>query len=164
MVSLTWAVVTLPVSIHVPWTTSRRPRQSHGLLTEDRAISVTFFGAQPECLDPQSRRQLSTAQQNARPTGYGSIPILVPPIRQDRNQRAETVNPIILAASAPLQSVLSRVRTLDISPASESVLPTDARQAELRIILAFVLLGAVVAAATVLVPIGVLRPQKGRVG
>jgi hypothetical protein len=60
--------------------------------------------------------------------------------------------------------VLSRVKTLAVSSAGDSVVPTEAREAELRILLAFVLLGAVVAAATVLVPPGVLRSQRGRVG
>lgn len=90
--------------------------------------------------------------------------MLVPPIRQDRNQRAETVNPIILTASAPLQSVLSRVRPLAASPACDSVVPAEAREAELRILLAFVLLGAVAAAATVLVPTDVFRQRTGGVG
>lgn len=71
---------------------------------------------------------------------------------------------MILAASAPLQSALSRVRALDISTPDASVLPVEAREAELRVLLAFLLLGAVVAAATVLVPTEVLRPRRGEVG
>lgn len=74
------------------------------------------------------------------------------------------MNPIILAAPAPLQSVLSRVRTLATSSADDSVLPAGAREAELRILLAFLLLGAVVAATTVLVPTDALRPRRGGVG
>ena len=89
--------------------------------------------------------------------------MLVPPIRQDRNQRAETLNSIILTASAPLHSVLSRVRSLDAPPAGDVVPPVEAREAELRILLAFVLLGAVVAAATSLMPAGVFRQRKDRV-
>lgn len=72
------------------------------------------------------------------------------------------MNPILLTAHAPLQSVLSRVRTLATS--EDSVVPTGAREAELRVLLAFVLLGAVVAAATVLLPTGAPRPRKDTVG
>lgn len=54
------------------------------------------------------------------------------------------MNPIICAVPAPLQSVLSRIR-----PADSSV---HGHEVELRLLLAFVLLGAVAAAATVLVP------------
>lgn len=105
---------------------------------------------------PHSRTRYSrdTAAPEARSAEIGP----------DRNQRAETVNPIILTAQAPLQSVLSRVRTLATSTAGDSVLPANAREAELRILLAFVLLSAVVAAATVFVPTEVFRPRKDRVG
>lgn len=137
---------------------------SRGIRTEDRTILTTFFGTQPECLDPCSRRRLSTAQQNASLLGTRQLPTRVPPIRPDRNQRAETVNHILLTAQAPLQSVLSRVRSLATAPAGDSVLPTGAREAELRVLLAFVLLGAVVAAATVLLPTGTPTPRKDVVG
>lgn len=74
------------------------------------------------------------------------------------------MNHILLTAQAPLQSVLSRVRSLATAPAGDSVLPTGAREAELRVLLAFVLLGAVVAAATVLLPTGTPTPRKDVVG
>jgi hypothetical protein len=85
----------------------------------------------------------------------------VPPIRPDRNQRAKTVNPILLTAQAPLQSALFRVRALATPSAGDH---PASREAELRVLLAFVLLGAVVAAATVFLPAGLLPLQKRRVG
>jgi hypothetical protein len=75
------------------------------------------------------------------------------------------VNPILLTTQASLQSALLRVRTLAATPSTgDPGLPTTAREAELRVPLAFVLLGAVVAAATVFLPAGLLPPQKRRVG
>lgn len=74
------------------------------------------------------------------------------------------VNPILLTAQASLQSALLRVRTLTAPSTGEPVLSATTREAELRILLAFVLLGAVVAAATVFLPSGLLPQQKGRVG
>lgn len=73
------------------------------------------------------------------------------------------MNHIILAAPSPLQSVLSRVQTLTTSQPGESIMPFEAREAELRVLLTFVLLGAVVVAATVLVPTGVLQQRRDRV-
>lgn len=92
--------------------------------------------------------------QTAKHSGHGSSLVLVPPILPDRDQRAETVHPIISAAPAPLQSVLSRIRST--TPAG------GAHEVELRLLLAFVLLGAVVAATTVLV--AATRSGHGQVG
>jgi hypothetical protein len=64
------------------------------------------------------------------------------------------VYPIICAASAPLQSVLSRIKST--APAGE------AHEQTFRLLLAFVLLGAVAAAATVLAPAA--RPPRDQVG
>ena len=65
-------------------------------------------------------------------------------------ERVEPVSPIICAVPAPLQSVLSRIGPVDVRSG----------EGELRLLLAFVLLGAVTAAATVLVT----RSAPGRVG
>ncbi|MFC3896618.1 hypothetical protein ACFOWZ_34515 [Lentzea rhizosphaerae] len=72
------------------------------------------------------------------------------------------VNPILLAAHASLQSALLRVRALATPPTGDP-LPATGREAELRILLAFLLLGAVVAVATVFLPTGLVPPRKGRV-
>ncbi|SDF31683.1 hypothetical protein SAMN05216553_10160 [Lentzea fradiae] len=71
------------------------------------------------------------------------------------------MNPIILAAHAPFHSALSRLRT---TTACSTTAEGKGREAELRLLLAFVLLGAVVAVATTLLPPEALRPRKGEMG
>src|SRR5689334_14068938 len=123
--------------------------------------SVQFFSVQPECLDPCPSGPLIQPHAERVALGTRQLSMRVPLIRPDRNQRAETVNPIFLTAQAPLQSALLRVRAMAPPPAGDH---PASREAELRVLLAFVLLGAVVAAATALLPTGLLPLRKRRVG